>query len=90
MKNACDLNASAPDHLLLAHQASLPLMPCPVCARNLRIAADLLGQKVMCSHCGCRFVARPDGGRRIRPGEAEASDGLLKRAERLLRLLADR
>lgn len=61
------------------------LQSCPICARPVRVGAELDGSMVACRHCRGTF--------RARSADAHASDesygdGLLRRADRLLRMLS--
>jgi len=59
--------------------------PCPACGRRLLVPVRHLGQRVFCSHCGRRFVARDPAQQTWKTGEENGS--LLDRAERLLACL---
>jgi hypothetical protein len=62
------------------------LQNCPVCGRPLKICAEYRGRKLNCRHCGGKFTA-------IDPASPlfaaqNASNALLRRADRLLELCA--
>lgn len=52
---------------------------CSTCGRNLQVRVEYMGKKVVCQHCGAKFLAcTPDA------NPALASDSLLARADQLL------
>lgn len=54
---------------------------CQVCGRTLRISVRWLGQRLVCQHCGCRFVATDP------ESSCRESVTALQRANQLLALL---
>ena len=57
------------------------LQECPTCGRTLHVRVEYLGRKVVCQHCGGRFLAS-DGPE----GQPSFSDSglLLRRASELI------
>ena len=56
---------------------------CETCGRNLQVRVEYLGRKVVCQHCGARFVVSEPGN-----SAAPATDtgsSLMARADELLR-----
>lgn len=56
---------------------------CDTCGRNLQVRVEYLGRKVVCQHCGARFVAAEPGNSAATP--ADAGSSLMDRADELLR-----
>jgi len=62
------------------------LQECPVCGRPLEVRSEYLGRRVVCQHCGGRFLAS-DPTTRPNPA-AEPGRRLLDRADELIRISA--
>jgi hypothetical protein len=61
------------------------LQLCPVCGRPVRIGGELDGGMVTCRHCRGTFRACSAG---TRASDEGCRENLLRRADRLLRLLS--
>lgn len=58
------------------------LQACPTCGRNLQVPVAYHGRRVVCQHCGGKFVAQDESAIDYSP--PSLSDSALYRAEQLL------
>ena len=58
------------------------IQECPTCGRNLQVRIEYLGKRVVCQHCGAKFVACDPTSGDYPPLESSLS--LLERAEELI------
>ncbi len=55
------------------------IQECPICGRNLRVRVVYLGKRVVCKHCGSKFLAFDASS-----GESSSGSSILERADQLL------
>ncbi len=61
---------------------------CPTCGRRLHVRVEYLGKKVICEHCRGSLVAS-DGAGKGCGGDQAAAEGLMRRANELLKRAAE-
>ena len=67
--------------------ATFFVQECPTCGRRAEVRVEYLGRQVICDHCHGRFMATDPNG--VASGSVAATSAdLLRRAERLLQVVA--
>lgn len=64
------------------------LQECPTCGRRSQIRVEYLGKRLVCRHCHGQFVATDPASQRF--AESGAPNPLLRRADELLQVIAER